>query len=83
MSYKQSFILCAAMEFTTIQKPVKRRKLFNVFVDLEKAFDRMPRSAIEWALRRQLVTERLINLVMLLTPNHESEWLGSCRKSSP
>ena len=44
----------------------KKRKLYHVFVDLEKAFDRIPRRAIEWALRRQLVPERLVQLVMMM-----------------
>lgn len=30
----------------------RKKKLFHVFVDLEKAFAREPRRAIEWALRR-------------------------------
>ena len=44
----------------------KKRKLYHVFVDLEKAFDRIPRKAIEWALRRQLVPEYMVELVMML-----------------
>ena len=44
----------------------KKRKLFHIFVDMEKAFDRIPRKAIEWALRRQLVPELLVQRVMLL-----------------
>ena len=44
----------------------KKKKLFHVFVDLEKAFDRIPRKAIEWALRRQLVPELLVQKIMLL-----------------
>ena len=50
----------------------KRRKLFHVFVDLEKAFDRIPRKAIEWALRRQLVPEHLVKLVMMLYTDSKS-----------
>ena len=33
----------------------KNRKPFICFVDLEKAFDRVPRKVIEWALRKKLV----------------------------
>lgn len=44
----------------------KKSKLYHVFVDLEKAFDRVPRVAIRWALRRQLVPEKLVRLVMML-----------------
>ena len=50
----------------------KKRKLFHVFVDLEKAFDRIPRKAITWALRRQNVPERLIRLVMCLYSGSKS-----------
>ena len=35
----------------------KKKSLFHIFVDLEKAFDRVPRTLIEWALRRQQVPE--------------------------
>lgn len=44
----------------------KNKKLFHIFVDLQKAFDRIPREVIRWALRRQMVTESLIDLVMSL-----------------
>ena len=42
----------------------KNSKLFICFVDLEKAFDRVPRKVIEWALRKKLVPERLVQAVM-------------------
>ena len=35
-------------------------------MDVEKAFDQVPRKAIEWALRRQKVPERLATEVMSL-----------------
>ena len=37
----------------------KRKKLFHVFVDLEKAFDHVQRKVIEWALKKSKVPERL------------------------
>ncbi len=40
---------------------------------LEKAFDRVPREVIAWALRRQMVPERLIKLVMALYENSTSK----------
>ena len=51
----------------------KKRRLYHVFVDLEKAFDRVPRKVIKWALRRQGVPERLIRLVMALYKNSKSK----------
>ena len=50
----------------------KKRRLYHVFVDLEKAFDRVPREVIRWALRRQCVPERMISLVMALYVNTRS-----------
>ena len=44
----------------------KRKKLYHIFVDLEKTFDKIPCTAIRWALRMQRVPERLINSVMAL-----------------
>ena len=36
------------------------------FIDLEKAFDRVPRNVIEWALRKKNVPEGLVQAVMKL-----------------
>ena len=47
----------------------KKKELFLAFVDLEKAFDRVLREAIRWAMRRQKVPERLIALVMTIYSN--------------
>ena len=44
----------------------KEKKLYHVFVDLEKAFDRVPRKVIEWALRRKRIPERMVEAVMAL-----------------
>ena len=44
----------------------KKRKLYMCFVDLEKAFDRVPRKVIEWALRKKGVNENLVRVVMQL-----------------
>ena len=44
----------------------KKKKLYMCFVDLEKAFDRVPRKVIEWALRKKGVNEELVRAVMRL-----------------
>ena len=51
----------------------KKQKLYHIFVDLEKAFDKVPRQSIEWALRRQLVPEWLVRAVMGLYHNSSSQ----------
>ena len=43
---------------------VKGKKLYFGFVDLEKAFDRMPREVISWAMRKLGVEEWLVSAVM-------------------
>ena len=44
----------------------KNKNLFFVFVDLEKAFDRVPREVICFALRQKGIPEYLVNGVMSL-----------------
>jgi hypothetical protein len=44
----------------------KKRKLYMCFVDLEMAFDHVPRKVIEWALRKKGVNERLVGAVIRL-----------------
>ena len=61
----------------------KRKKLYHVFVDLEKAFDRIPRAAIRWALRRQLVPERLVSVIMSLYTESRSQVRTPAGTSKP
>ena len=43
---------------------VKGKKLYFGFVDLEKAFDRVPREVISWAMLKLGVEESLVSAVM-------------------
>ena len=43
---------------------VKGKKLYFGFVDLEKAFDRVPREVISWAMRKLGVEEWLVSAVV-------------------
>ena len=43
---------------------VEGKKLYFGFVDLEKAFDRVPREVISWAMRKLGVEEWLVSAVM-------------------
>ena len=44
----------------------KNRSLYYAFVDLEKAFDRIPREVVRWALRKLRVEKWLVKAVMTM-----------------
>ena len=44
----------------------KHRELWWAFVDHEKAFDRVPRKVVEWAMRKLGVEEWLVRAVMAI-----------------
>ena len=44
----------------------KGKKLYFAFVDLEKAFNRVPREVTRWALRKVGVEEWLVKAVMVM-----------------
>lgn len=44
----------------------KKRKLYFIFVDLEKAFDRVPREVVQWSMRKLLVEEWIVRVVMAM-----------------
>ena len=44
----------------------KGKKLYMCFVDLEKAFDRVPRKVMEWAMRKRGIPEIMVRAVMSL-----------------
>ena len=46
------------------QYRAKRKNFYFGFVDLEKAFDRVPRELTRWALRKLRVEEWLVSVVM-------------------
>ena len=44
----------------------KDKNLYMCFIDMEKAFDRVPRKVMEWALRKKGLSEVMIWAVMSL-----------------
>ena len=42
----------------------KDKKLYMCFIDLEKAFDRVPKRVMQWALRKKELPEILVKAVM-------------------
>ena len=44
----------------------KDKKLYMCFVDMEKAFDKVPRKVMEWAMRKKGLSEVIVRAVMSL-----------------
>ena len=57
------------------------KKLYMVFVDLEKAFDRVPRELIWWALRRKGVMEREIMAIKKMYSDIKTSVRVECERS--
>ena len=51
----------------------KKKNLYLCFVDLEKAFDRVPRSVLWWAMRKLGVDEWIIRTVQAMYRNAQSK----------
>ena len=57
------------------------RKLYWCFVDLEKAFDRVPREVVYWSLRKRGVPERLIGMIKSLYAGARTVVRTKCGKT--
>ena len=44
----------------------KKKKLYMCFVDVEKAFDRVPRKVMEWAMKKKGLPEVIVRMVISL-----------------
>ena len=51
----------------------KDKKMYVCFADLEKAFDRVPRGVMEWAMRKKGLPEILVKAVMSLYEGAETK----------
>ena len=61
---------------------VKGRKLYFGFVDLEKAFDRIPRKVIQWPMLKLGVEEWLVSVVMSIYTGAKTVVRTVCGNSS-
>ena len=55
------------------EHPAKDKRMYMCFVDLEKAFDRVPRRVMEWAMRKKGLPEILVKAVMSLYEEAETK----------
>ena len=51
----------------------KNRNLYFAFVDLEKAFDKVPRKVLWWALRKVGVPEWIVRVIQVMYQNARSQ----------
>ena len=69
----------AVFIFRRLQEEYHAKKKVVCFVDLEKVFDRVPRKALKWAMRKKGIPEVLARSMMSLLGG--SELILSCQRS--
>ena len=60
----------------------KKKQLYFAFVDLEKAFDRVPREVVRWALRMAGTEEWLVQAIMALFAGAKTHIQTPCGDSN-
>ena len=56
----------------------KEKKLYMCFFDLEKAFDRVPRRVLEWAMRKRGIPKAMVRAVMSLYEGAKTHTSSPC-----
>ena len=57
---------------------MKNKNMYICFVDMEKAFDRVPRKVMEWAMRKKGLSGVMVRAVMSLYDGAKTRvWVGS------
>ena len=59
------------------------RKLHCIFIDLEKAYNRVPREELVWCMRKKKVSEKYIRLVLDMYKNAEIVVRSTAGTSEP